>query len=392
MFSALPAPKPDAILQISQLYRADTRDTKVDLGVGVYKDDTGNTPVMRAVKAAEQRLVDTQTTKTYTALAGDPAFHTAMADLLLAGTVAPAHMAAAAATGGTGAVRLAMELVKRANPGATVWISAPTWPNHNAIAKEVGLAWKPYRYYDADSGGLDRAGMWADLDDAKPGDIVLLHGCCHNPTGAEMGADDWAQIAQFLSDRGLTGFVDIAYQGFGEGLDDDAAGLRLLADTQDRLIVAASAAKNFGLYRERAGITLIKCPADEQPLVQATLAALNRGSVSFPPDHGARIVTTILTDPILRADWQAELSDMRTRVNALRRALADALRGACGSDRFGYLAAQRGMFSLLGGTDEQIKRLRDEFGVYIVNGGRLNMAGLTPAAIPQVARAIAAVL
>lgn len=392
MFSALPAPKPDAILQISQLYRADTRDTKVDLGVGVYKDDTGNTPVMRAVKAAEQRLVDTQTTKTYTALAGDPAFHTAMADLLLAGTVAPTHMAAAAATGGTGAVRLAMELVKRANPGATVWISAPTWPNHTAIANEVGLAWKPYRYYDADSGGLDRAGMWADLDHAKPGDIVLLHGCCHNPTGAEMGADDWAQMARFLSDRGLTGFVDIAYQGFGEGLDEDAAGLRLLADTQDRLIIAASAAKNFGLYRERAGITLVKCPADEQPLVQATLAALNRGSVSFPPDHGARIVTTILTDPALRADWQAELSDMRTRVNALRRALADALRDACGSDRFGYLAAQRGMFSLLGGTDEQIKRLRDEFGVYIVNGGRLNMAGLTPAAIPQVARAIAAVL
>jgi aromatic-amino-acid transaminase len=175
MFSALPAPKPDAILQISQLYRADTRDTKVDLGVGVYKDDTGNTPVMRAVKAAEQRLVDTQTTKTYTALAGDPAFHTAMADLLLAGTVAPAHMAAAAATGGTGAVRLAMELVKRANPGATVWISAPTWPNHNAIAKEVGLAWKPYRYYDADSGGLDRAGMWADLDDANERAEQLMH-------------------------------------------------------------------------------------------------------------------------------------------------------------------------------------------------------------------------
>lgn len=392
MFSALPAPKPDAILQISQLYRADTRDTKVDLGVGVYKDDTGNTPVMRAVKAAEQSLVDMQTTKTYTALAGDPAFHTAMADLLLAGAVAPAHMAAAAATGGTGAVRLAMELVKRANPGATVWISAPTWPNHNAIANEVGLAWKPYRYYDADSGGLDRAGMWTDLDHAKPGDIVLLHGCCHNPTGAEMNADDWAQMARFLTDRGLTGFVDIAYQGFGEGLDEDAAGLRLLADTQDRLIIAASAAKNFGLYRERAGITLVKCPEGEQALVQATLAALNRGSVSFPPDHGARIVTTILTDPALRADWQAELSDMRTRVNALRRALADALRDACGSDRFGYLAAQRGMFSLLGGTDEQIKRLRDEFGVYIVNGGRLNMAGLTPAAIPQVARAIAAVL
>ena len=392
MFSALPAPKLDPILQISLLYRADTRAQKVDLGVGVYKDDTGNTPVMRAVKAAEQRLVDTQTTKSYTALAGEPAFHAAMADLLLADTVAPTHRAAAATTGGTGAVRMGMELIKRATPGATLWISAPTWPNHNAIASEIGLAWKPYRYYDTETGGLDRDGLWADLSQAKPGDIVLLHGCCHNPTGAEMTADDWAQMARFLSDNGLTGFVDIAYQGFGEGLEQDAAGLRLLARTQDRLIIAASAAKNFGLYRDRAGIALVKCPEDEQPLVQGTLAAINRGSVSFPPDHGARVVTTILTDPALRADWEAELAEMRERVNGLRRALADALRQESGSDRFGYLAAQRGMFSLLGGSDAQLQRLRDEFGVYVVAGGRLNMAGLTAAAIPQVARAIAAVL
>lgn len=392
MFSALPAPKPDPILKVMNLYRADPRAGKVDLGVGVYKDDTGNTPVMRAVKAAERHLVATQTTKTYTQLGGDPAFHAAMADLLLAGTVPPARLAAAAATGGTGAVRLGMELIRAANPGATVFITSATWPSHMTLAEKVGLAWKPYRFYDSQTGGLDRAGMWADLAAAKPGDVVLMHGCCHNPTGAELTLEDWAAMSDFLTARGLTGFVDIAYQGFGGGLEQDAAGLRLLAGRQGRMLVAASGAKNFGLYRERAGILLVSCEAGERDVVAATLATLNRASISFPPDHGARVITTILTDPALRADWEAELAEMRARMADLRRALATALRDACGSDRFGYLADQRGMFSLLGGDEAQIARLREEFGVYVVGGGRLNMAGLTMATIPQVARAIAAVL
>ena len=392
MFSALQAPKPDPILKVMALYRDDPRDTKVDLGVGVYKDDTGNTPVMRAVKAAERHLVATQTTKTYTQLGGDPAFHAVMADLLLAGTVPAARLAAAAATGGTGAVRLGMELIRAANPGATVFITAPTWPSHMSLAEKAGLAWKPYRYYDPETGGVDRAGMWADLDAAKPGDVVLLHGCCHNPTGAEMTRDDWAQMSDFLTARGLTAFVDIAYQGFGAGLEQDAAGLRLLASRQGRMLIAASGAKNFGLYRERAGILLVPCEAGEREVVAATLATLNRASISFPPDHGARVITTILSDPALRADWEAELTEMRERMADLRRALATALRDACGSDRFGYLADQRGMFSVLGADEAQTARLREEFGVYVVGGGRLNMAGLTRAAIPQVAKAIAAVL
>ena len=392
MFSALQAPKPDPILKVMGLYAADPRAEKVDLGVGVYKDDTGNTPVMRAVKAAERHLVETQTTKTYTQLGGDPAFHAVMADLLLAGTVPAARLAAAAATGGTGAVRLGMELIRAANPGATVFITAPTWPSHMSLAEKAGLAWKPYRYYDAETGGVDRKGMWADLDAAKPGDVVLLHGCCHNPTGAEMNLDDWAQMSDFLTERGLTAFVDIAYQGFGAGLEQDAAGLRLLAARQGRMLVAASGAKNFGLYRERAGILLVPCEAAERDVVAATLATLNRASISFPPDHGARVITTILSDPALRAEWEAELTEMRERMANLRRALATALRDACGSDRFGYLADQRGMFSVLGADEAQTARLREEFGVYVVGGGRLNMAGLTMAAIPQVAKAIAAVL
>jgi aromatic-amino-acid transaminase len=285
-----------------------------------------------------------------------------------------------------------MELIRAANPGATVFITAPTWPSHMSLAEKAGLAWKPYRYYDPETGGVDRAGMWADLEAAKPGDVVLLHGCCHNPTGAEMNLDDWAQMSDFLTARGLTAFVDIAYQGFGAGLEQDAAGLRLLASRQGRMLVAASGAKNFGLYRERAGILLVPCEAAEREVVAATLATLNRASISFPPDHGARVITTILTDPALRADWEAELTEMRERMADLRRALATALRDACGSDRFGFLADQRGMFSVLGADEAQTARLREEFGVYVVGGGRLNMAGLTMAAIPQVARAIAAVL
>tara|TARA_R110002072_G_scaffold240060_1_gene398125 strand:- start:1353 stop:2531 length:1179 start_codon:yes stop_codon:yes gene_type:complete len=392
MFNRLPAPTLDPILQVMQMYRDDSRATKVDLGVGVYKDDTGITPVMRAVKGAERILVETQDTKVYTALTGDPAFHAAMIDLLLGDTVPAARIAAAAATGGTGAVRLAMELIATANPDATVFISNPTWPSHNALADKARLKRQSYRYYDAETGGVDRDGLWADLAAAKPGDVVLLHGCCHNPTGTDLTADDWAKMATFLKERGVLPFIDIAYQGFGAGLDEDAAGLRHIAATLDRVVIAASGAKNFGLYRERAGIALVLGPQEERATVSATLGALNRASISFPPDHGARIISTILGDDALRAQWEAELSEMRDRVNTLRSALATALRDECGSDRFGFLADQRGMFSVLGGSDAQIKRLRDEFGVYAVGGGRINMAGLSLDKIPQVAKAIAQVL
>jgi aspartate/tyrosine/aromatic aminotransferase len=392
MFAHLPAPKPDGILQVMAAFRADPREAKVDLGVGVYKDASGATPVMRAVKAAEARLVEQQDTKTYTQLAGDPAFHTAMAELVLGGTVPPARLAAAAATGGTGAVRLCFDLIRVANPEARLWISQPTWPNHMTIAEAVGLAWQPYRYLDAEAGALDRAGMMADLGQARAGDVIVLHGCCHNPTGVDLDLHDWAEMAALCDRNGLIPMVDIAYQGFGQGLDDDAAGLRHLVSRLPRVLIAASGAKNFGMYRERVGIAMIACPEGEQPLVQGTLAALNRAAISFPPDHGARVVTTILSDPGLRADWREELEAMRQRIARLRALLADALRAETGSDRMGFVAAQQGMFSTLPLTDAQVVRLREEFGVYAVSGGRVNMAGLTEASIPQVARALAAVL
>jgi len=392
MFDRLPVPQPDGILQVMAAFRADPRDGKVDLGVGVYKDAAGTTPVMRAVKAAEARLVETQTTKTYTQLAGDPDFHAAMAGLILGGVVAPARLAAAAATGGTGAVRLGFELVRAANPDARLWISQPTWPNHITIAEALGLAWSPYRYLDTESGSLDRAGLMADLDQARPGDVIVLHGCCHNPTGVDPDLSDWAELAALCDRKGLIPMVDIAYQGFGAGLDSDAAGLRHLAARLPRVIVAASGAKNFGLYRERVGIALIVCPEGEQPVVQANLAALNRAAISFPPDHGARVVTTILTDPALRLDWSAELEAMRARIESLRAGLAQALRAETGSDRLGHVAAQRGMFSILPLDAGQIARLATDHAVYAVPGGRVNMAGLTETSIPVVARALAAVL
>ncbi|WP_323020318.1 amino acid aminotransferase [Pararhodobacter sp.] len=392
MFQTLTPPPGDPILKVMTLYREDPRSAKVDLGLGVYKDAQGNTPVMRAVKAAERRLVETQETKTYTTLSGDPAFRAAMAGLVLGDSVPASRLAGSAATGGTAAVRLGLDLVAKAHPHATIWISQPTWPNHFALTKAAGLSFKTYRYYDAENGVVDRAGMWADLAGAQAGDVVLVHGCCHNPTGADLNAEDWARLADFCAEKGVLPFIDIAYQGFGDGLDADAAGLRHLAARVERMIVAASTSKNFGLYRERTGCCLVIAPEGERATVQGNLEVLNRQAISFPPDHGARVVTMILEDPALRADWEAELTEMRDRMNRLRRLLAEALRDASGSDRFGFLADQRGMFSLLGGDDAQIERLREEYGVYIVGGGRLNMAGLTEESIPLVARGIAAIL
>ncbi|MCA0203447.1 MAG: aspartate/tyrosine/aromatic aminotransferase [Proteobacteria bacterium] len=392
MFQTLTPPPGDPILKVMTLYREDPRKAKVDLGLGVYKDAQGNTPVMRAVKAAERRLVETQETKTYTTLSGDPAFRAAMAGLVLGDSVPAARLAGSAATGGTAAVRLGLDLVAKAHPHATIWISQPTWPNHFALTKAAGLAFKTYRYYDSENGVVDRAGMWADLAGAQAGDVVLVHGCCHNPTGADLNAEDWARLADFCAETGVLPFIDIAYQGFGDGLDADAAGLRHLATRVERMIVAASTSKNFGLYRERTGCCLVIAPEGERATVQGNLEVLNRQAISFPPDHGARVVTMILEDPALRADWEAELTEMRDRMNQLRRLLAEALRDASGSDRFGFLADQRGMFSLLGGDDAQIERLREEYGVYIVGGGRLNMAGLTEESIPMVAKGIAAIL
>ena len=389
MFDALSAQPADKILALMAQFRADPRETKVDLGVGVYKDATGNTPVMRAVKEAERRILADQDSKAYTGLAGDPAFSDAMIALVLDGAVARDHVAAVATPGGTGAIRQGLELIKLAAPDATVWISNPTWPNHPSIIKYLGMKMGEYRYFDNATRGVDFDGMLIDLKNIPAGDVVLLHGCCHNPTGANLTLEQWDQVIAVLKANGVTPFIDIAYQGFGDGLDEDGAATRKLASSFDNALIAASCSKNFGIYRERTGILMaVTRGGEEVGITQQNLAFLNRQNYSFPPDHGARVVTTILNDPELRADWEAELEETRNGMLALRQQLADELRRLTNSDRFDFLAHHRGMFSRLGTTPDLVEKIREEHGIYMVGDSRMNIAGLNEKTVPILAKAI----
>lgn len=392
MLETLPEVKLDGIIGLMQAYAADPRPSKIDLGVGVYRDEDGRTPIFRAVKRAEARLVEEQDTKTYLALAGGQEFLDTMRDLLLGGAVPDARVASVGTPGGTAAVRQICDLIRRARPEATIWVSAQTWPNHGPLIAAAGLAMRPYRYLDPMTSALDRDAMFADLADVQAGDVVLLHGCCHNPTGADLTLQDWADMGALLQRTGAVPFVDMAYQGFGAGLDADAAGLRHLAARLPEVLVAASCSKNFGLYRDRAGLAMAIVDDSQRDRVAGALAGISRTSFAFPPDHAGRVVATILADPVLRADWQAELTAMRERVASNRRALADSVRDATGSDRFGFVAGQQGMFSLLPLDPEQVERLRAEHGIYMLWDGRTNMAGLNARDIPIVAAAIAQVI
>lgn len=391
MLTDLKPHAPDKILMLMKMFREDPREAKIDLGVGVYKDASGLTPVMRAIKSAEKQLWQDETTKTYTGLVGDPAFAEAMIDLVIGGAVGRERIAAAATPGGTGAVRQALELVKMSNQGARIFVSDPTWPNHLSILAYLGLPVVEYRYFDDETRAVDFDGMMADLAKVKAGDVVLLHGCCHNPTGANLNLTQWAEVTQLVQKTGALPMIDIAYQGFGDGLDADAAGLRHMVAEVAEVLIAASCSKNFGIYRERTGILMtISEPGKTRDLAQGSLAYLNRQNYSFPPDHGARLVTMILNDADLRADWQAELEEVRKNMMDLRQQLSDALRTRAGSDRFAFLAEHRGMFSRLGATPEQVEVLRRDHGVYMVGDSRMNIAGLNSETVPKLADAIIA--
>ena len=382
-------PQPaDKILMLVGQYKADPRKDKIDLGVGVYKNADGVTPVMRAVKAAEKQLWETETTKTYTGLAGEPEFNAAMAALVLGDAVGGDRISSVATPGGTGACRQAFELIRMASPDATVWVSDPTWPNHLSILKHLSMKVQMYRYFDNDTRGVDFTAMMEDLAGAKAGDVVLLHGCCHNPTGANLTGPEWQAVADLLERTGAVPMIDIAYQGFGDGLEKDAAGVRLIASRLPEVLIAASCSKNFGIYRERTGALIALSEAGTREVTQGTLAYLNRQNYSFPPDHGARLVTMILNDPALRADWAKELEEVRLGMLALREQLAGELQKASGSDRFGFIAQHRGMFSRLGAAPEQVERLKTEHGIYMVGDSRLNIAGLNAKTVPILARAI----
>ncbi len=301
-----------------------------------------------------------------------------------------ARIAAAATPGGTGACRQAFELTKMVAPDVSVWLSNPTWPNHVSILKHLGVPMREYRYFDDETRGVDFGAMMADLADVKAGDVVLLHGCCHNPTGANLNLTQWKEVADLLVAKGATPMIDIAYQGFGDGLDEDAAGTRLIAQTCPEVLIAASCSKNFGIYRERTGALIGIAPnTGATATVQGTLNHLNRQNFSFPPDHGARLVSIILADDTLRADWQSELEAMRQGMLTLREQLASELRKATGSDRFGFIAQHRGMFSRLGATPAQVEEMREKHGIYMIGDSRLNIAGLNATTVPILARAIA---
>ncbi|MFO7769788.1 aspartate/tyrosine/aromatic aminotransferase [Roseovarius gahaiensis] len=389
MFQHLKDQPKDKILALMQTYRDDPRDTKIDLGVGVYKNAQGVTPIMRAVKEAERRWWDEETTKAYTGLAGDPAFADAMIALVLGDAVARDQVAAVATPGGTGAVRQAFELIRMANPQARVFVSDPTWPNHLSILKHLGMETIAYRYFDEATGGVDVDGMMADLAQVRAGDVVLLHGCCHNPTGANLNLVQFKAVIDLLNDTGATPMIDIAYQGFGDGLQADAEATRAVASGCPETLIAASCSKNFGIYRERTGL-LMAVAQDKgmHAVTQGNLAYLNRQNYSFPPDHGARLVSLVLTNDDLRADWQAELEEVRTGMLALREQLADELQRLSGSDRFGFIAQHRGMFSRLGLSPETVDRLRDEHAIYMVGDSRINIAGLNKDTVPVLAKAI----
>ena len=389
MFETLKAQPADKILALMQMFKEDPRADKIDLGVGVYKDATGLTPVMHAIKDAEKLLWEQETTKTYVALAGDPAFSDAMINLVLSDAVSRSHVAAVATPGGTGAVRQAFELVKMANPDVRVFVSDPTWPNHLSILKHLDIPVVSYRYFDAETRGVDFDGMMTDLAGAKAGDVILLHGCCHNPTGANLNITQWGEVIALLQSSGATPMIDIAYQGFGDGLDEDAEATRLVASSVPETIIAASCSKNFGIYRERTGLLMIVSQdVGAHTMNQGTLAYLNRQNFSFPPDHGARLVTMVLNDPKLRTDWVKELEDVRLSMLGLRQSLADELQRLSGSDRFGFLAQHRGMFSRLGTSPEKVELLRERHGIYMVGDSRLNIAGLNAKTIPILAAAI----
>lgn len=389
MFENLKAQPADKILALMQTYKEDPRETKIDLGVGVYKNPEGVTPVMRAVKTAEKRLWEEETTKSYVALAGDPAFSDALIALVLGDAVDRENVAAAATPGGTGAVRHAFEMARMANPDVRVFVSDPTWPNHLSILKFMGLPTISYRYFDSDTGAVDFDGMMEDLAQIKKGDLVLLHGCCHNPSGANLNLTQWQAVGDLLLKTGATPMIDIAYQGFGDGLEEDAAGTRLVASSVPECLIAASCSKNFGVYRERTGLLMaVSQDASARQLNQGSLAYLNRQNFSFPPDHGARLVTMVLTDEALRADWASEVEDIRKGLLDLREQLAGELQRLSGSDRFGFIAQHRGMFSRLGCTPDQVDTLRRDHGIYLVGDSRLNIAGLNKTTVPILAKAI----
>ena len=386
LFATLETEAPDALLALIGLHAADPRATKIDVGVGVYRDPAGATPIFSAVKKAEQWLVDTQGSKAYLGPEGDARFAALLADLALGPDAASQALIGLQTPGGTGALRLGTELLARAVPGRTIWVGSPTWVNHIPLLSGVGLRVQTHRFFDSQTFDLDFGAMMADLELACPGDILLLHGCCHNPTGISLDTAQWRAVADFCSARGLLPFIDLAYHGLGAGLEADVEGVRMMMGAVPEAIVAYSCDKNFGLYRDRVGAVWVKARPREVDAVRSNLYALARINWSMPPDHGAAVVRYILDHPEIRADWVAELAAMAQRIRNIR------LRLAAGHPRLEPLVRQQGMFALLPLHPDAVAALRAEHGIYMAGNGRINIAGLAEATVDRFIRACAPIL
>ncbi len=386
-----PAPL-DPILSLTVAFREDTRDNKMDLGIGVYKNASGDTPIMKAVAKAQTQLLASQTTKSYVGLAGSELFNTAMMRLVLGeNTTALSRAAAVQTPGASGALRMLADLIKQAQPDARVWLSNPSYVNHQPVMEAAGLKVEFYTYFDSETMQVNEAAMLESLKQANANDIVLLHGCCHNPTGADLSFAGWEQIAHMAQAQGFTPFVDIAYQGFGGGIEEDAAGLRYLTEHVPEVLIATSCSKSFGLYRERTGAAIIVGETlDKAQTAKGRILQLARSTYTMPPDHGAAVAATILEDEALSALWQAELNEMQARLESLRRGLVAAF-NQLGSDRFDFIESHKGMFSNTGLSPQQINALRDEHGIYMVGDGRINIAGMQEEKLDILAKAILSV-
>lgn len=392
MFDVLSPMPADPILSISVAAAADPRTDKIDLGVGIYKDEAGHTPVMRAVKAAEFAYAGLEDTKKYVSTTGLEAYNTALLSLIL-GDMDLSRFATAQSAGGSGALRLGAELIKRSSEGAQIYVPTPTWGNHTPLLGSAGIEMKKYPYYDREALDVDFDAMREFLNATpKAGDVIILHGCCHNPTGADLSNAQWDEVSDILTARGLIAYVDLAYMGLGDGLQEDCYGIRKLAATQEEMLIAASCSKNFGLYRDRTGLIAVKTKtADQAKVAKSHLGLIMRRMISMPPNHGAAVVAHILNTPELRADWIAELNEMRERMNGLRRSLAYGLDVQGHEEMGAALARQKGMFSMLPVTPEQAAKLRDEHSVYLLNSGRINIAGAAQDDIERLSKAILSV-
>ncbi len=393
MFESLQTLPADAILGLIAEHANDPRPEKIDLGVGVYRTAEGQTPVLSSVKKAERRLLETQTSKAYLGTAGAPDFNAVMQTLTFADSAPPERLVTLQSAGGSGALRVAAGLILRAREGAKVWVSEPTWANHVPLLGGAGLDLTPYPYYDSERHVLEVDRMLEALRAIPRGDVILFHACCHNPSGLDPGEDEWRAITEIVVERELMPFIDMAYQGFATGIDEDAFVIRHMAERVPEMVVCNSCSKNFGLYRDRVGTISVLCgDASAVKVLASNASNYVRTLYSMPPDHGAAVVSIILDDPGLKAEWLGEVADMRERVNEMSELFSGKLAERAPDHDFSHLVRTRGMFCFLGISAEQVGRLKKDFGVYMVDSSRINVAGITPANVDYLADSIAAIL